>query len=147
MVVRAARSNDADTIADVFVASFAGLTYLPRLHTEDEQRAWIKGVVLRDWEIWVAEDGVAVVGFAALSERTLELLYVHPDSQNRGAGTALLERAKRRRLDGFRLRVFQRNEGARRFYERHGLRLVTLTDGADNMEREPDALYEWRPPD
>ena len=39
--------------------------------------------------------------------------------------------------------VFQKNEGARRFYERHGFELVKLTDGAENMEREPDALYRW----
>jgi len=39
--------------------------------------------------------------------------------------------------------VFQKNTGAIRFYERHGFRLVKLTDGADNVEREPDALYYW----
>jgi hypothetical protein len=41
--------------------------------------------------------------------------------------------------------VFQRNEDARRFYERQGCVLVELTDGAGNEEREPDALYAWRP--
>ena len=46
------------------------------------------------------------------------------------------------RLD---LWVFQKNDGARRFYERHGFELVRLTDGAGNMEQEPDALYRWRP--
>jgi putative acetyltransferase len=30
-------------------------------------------------------------------------------------------------------------------YKRHGFELVRLTDGADNMEREPDALYRWSP--
>ena len=54
-------------------------------------------------------------------------------------------RAKERRPNGFRLWVFQGNEGARRFYERQGLRLVELTDGSANEEREPDALYEWVP--
>ena len=57
-------------------------------------------------------------------------------------------RWSRRRSAGraaFHLWVFQRNEGARRFYERHGLRLAALTDGAGNEEREPDARYEWRP--
>ncbi len=39
--------------------------------------------------------------------------------------------------------VFQTNTGAIRFYERHGFELVKLTDGAENMEREPDALYRW----
>ena len=46
---------------------------------------------------------------------------------------------------GFRLWVFQANAGARRFYERHGLRVVRLTDGAANEEKTPDALYEWLP--
>jgi hypothetical protein len=35
--------------------------------------------------------------------------------------------------------------GARRFYERHGLSVVRLTDGEGNEERAPDALYAWRP--
>jgi hypothetical protein len=48
---------------------------------------------------------------------------------------------------GFRLWVFLQNAPARRFYERHGLRLVEETDGSRNEERTPDALYEWRPTD
>lgn len=47
--------------------------------------------------------------------------------------------------DGFVLWTFQKNEGARRFYERHGFRVVKLTDRRDNMEQEPDVQYEWRP--
>ncbi len=39
----------------------------------------------------------------------------------------------------------QRNDGARRFYEKHGLHVVELTEGSGNEEREPDALYEWVP--
>jgi GNAT superfamily N-acetyltransferase len=73
----------------------------------------------------------------------LERLYVEPDVQGQGIGTALLEQAKALRPGGLVLWVFQKNTGARRFYERHGFRLVKLTDGAENMEREPDALYQW----
>jgi putative acetyltransferase len=39
--------------------------------------------------------------------------------------------------------TFQRNAKARRFYENRGFALVRETDGADNMEKEPDALYRW----
>ena len=56
-----------------------------------------------------------------------------------------MHRAKERRPSGFRLWVFQRNVGAREFYEQHGFPLVELTDGSGNEEREPDALYEWAP--
>ena len=145
MLVRLARDGDTDAIAEVYVASFAGLTFLPRLHSDDETRAWIRAVVVPKHEIWVAEHEARVIGFAALSENLLEWMYVHPGAQGRGAGAALLAQAKLRRPAGFRLWTFQRNAGARRFYERHGLRLVELSDGAGNEEREPDALYEWAP--
>ena len=94
----------------------------------------------------MAELGDRVAGFAALDADMLAHLYVHPDLQRQGIGDALLTRVKELRPDGFRLWVFQRNAAARRFYERRGLRLIELTDGAGNEEREPDALYEW-PPD
>ena len=45
----------------------------------------------------------------------------------------------------YRLLRLGRNEGARRFYERHGLELAELTDGGANEEREPDARYDYRP--
>jgi ribosomal protein S18 acetylase RimI-like enzyme len=72
-------------------------------------------------------------------------IYVDPAAQDGGIGQALLDHAKRLRPERIELWVFQKNAGARRFYERHGFRLVRLTDGADNMEKEPDALYEWLP--
>ena len=85
------------------------------------------------------------MGFAAFGVDTLAHLYIHPGLQRRGIGDALLARAKELCPEGFRLWVFQRNTAARRFYERRGLHLVELTDGAGNEELEPDALYEWRP--
>jgi GNAT superfamily N-acetyltransferase len=88
---------------------------------------------------------VASWGFAALSVDLLEHLYVHPQAESRGIGTALLALSKDRRPGGLRLWVFQKNSSARRFYERHGFRLVQLTDGRGNEEGEPDALYEWQP--
>ena len=145
MHVRAARTSDIDTIADVFVASFRGLTFLPRLHSDDETRTWIRDVVFPGHEVWVAESECLAVGFAALTGDLLGLLYVHPDDQGRGAGSALLAAVKRERPGGFRLWVFQRNTGARRFYERSGCHLVELTDGSGNEEKEPDALYAWAP--
>ena len=131
----------------MFIASFGTLTFLPRLHTDEETVDWITNTVMAEDEVVVAEVEGGIAGFVAMSSGGdhLQHLYVHPDLQGRGIGTALLERAKAGAPAGFRLWVFQANAGARRFYERHGLRVVKLTDGAANEEKTPDALYEWLP--
>ena len=145
MLVRRIRTGEADTIADVFVASFRSLAFLPLIHTDDEIRTWIRDEMVPAHEVWVAEDDGHVVGFAALVGDLLAHLYVRPEAHRRGAGSALLERVKAERPAGFSFWVFQRNDNARRFYEERGCRLVELTDGSGNMEKEPDARYEWTP--
>ena len=145
-MLRPARPEDAPAVADVFLAAReAAMRYLPQLHTDEETRAWIERVVLPGDEVWLAEEDGRVLGFAALHADVLAHLYVAPDVHGKGIGSALLAKAKELRPAGFRLWVFQRNDAARGFYERRGLRLVELTDGAGNEEREPDALYEWLP--
>ena len=122
---------------------------LPELHTPDDDRRFLREVVLPEQEVWVAIADDVVAGFTALGTREgvefMEHLYVTPEHQRRGIGTALMERAKERRPAGFRLWVFQRNTGARAFYEQHGFRVVELTDGSGNEEKEPDVLYQWAP--
>jgi len=51
--------------------------------------------------------------------------------------------AKRERPHGLWLWTFVSNEGAQRFYERHGFAEVERTDGRANEERAPDVLYAW----
>ncbi|MGH3031815.1 MAG: GNAT family N-acetyltransferase [Gaiellaceae bacterium] len=111
--VRRARPEDAEAVADVFLAArAAAMPYLPDLHTAEETRAWIRDVVLAEHEVRVVDVDGAVVGFLALGADTVEHLYVRPELQGRGIGSALLDLAKELRLDGFRLWVFQRNLGA-----------------------------------
>jgi ribosomal protein S18 acetylase RimI-like enzyme len=142
--LRRATFEDAGAIAEVFIASFGSLTFLPRLHTDDEHRAFIANVVLPQQEVVVAEDEAGIAGFIAMAHGDLiEHLYVRPDRQRRGIGTALLDEAKARMPGGFRLWVFQQNDQARRFYERNRLAVLELTDGSGNEEKTPDALYGW----
>jgi len=149
-MLRRARPEDADELAVILRTAMHGaMPSLPELHTPDEDRRFLRDAVLPNQEVWVAEVDGRPVGFAALGSRDgadyLQHIYVAPEFQGRGLGTELIERAKTRRAAGFRLWVFQKNNGARRFYEKHGLQVVELTDGSANDEREPDALYEWVP--
>jgi len=142
-----AGGEDAVPIARLFLASRATLTFLPNIHTDEETFSFIANIVLRDQDVHVAETNGEISGFLAVYGDMVEHLYVRPDLLRRGIGSALLQRAKERLPSGFRLWVFEQNVPARRFYERHGLRLVEETDGSRNEERTPDALYEWRPTD
>lgn len=145
-MVRRARPGDADALAELFRAARAeAMPWLPNLHSADDDRRFFLEVCIPRQDVWVAELHHRVAGFAALAEGFLNHLYVHPESQGRGIGTALWARAKETYPRGFRLWVFQRNERARRFYEARGAVVLRLTDGTGNEEREPDALYEWRP--
>lgn len=140
--IRRATTTDAAAVAETFIAARTTMTYLPKLHTDDDTRSHFAGVV-RDKETWVADRDGKVVGFAVVDGGWLEHLYVHPSRFNSGTGDKLFTQATRQHPQGFQLWVFQKNAGARRFYERHGCALEKLTDGADNEEKMPDALYVW----
>ena len=148
--IRQANASDAAALAEIFIRVRAQMTYLPRLHTDEETRQFIAHVVETD-AVWVATDDETkldrITGFAAIHDAPekiwLDHLYIAPIAQGLGHGTALLDKVKTQRPQGFSLWTFQQNQGARRFYERHGLTLARLTDGRDNEEKLPDALYVW----
>jgi|SRR5215213_8218165 len=142
-MIRRATPEDGAEVSRVFVAARDGMRYLPRI--EDAHRPLLGGWFIERGPVWVAEEDARIVAFSGIKDEELTHLYVDPAAQNRGVGSELLEHAKTVSPARIQLWVFQKNEGARRFYERHGFRLVELTDGAGNMEREPDARYEWTP--
>jgi GNAT superfamily N-acetyltransferase len=147
LALRPADQSDAGAIADVFLAARkASMPFLPDLHSDEETREWIRDVVLVRDEVWVAAAGERVDGFLAMKGDVLDHLYVAPRLHGGGVGSALLAKAKQLRPEGFKLWVFQRNMQARGFYEARGMRVVETTDGSGNEEQEPDAVYEWRPP-
>jgi GNAT superfamily N-acetyltransferase len=144
--VRPARHDDADAIADVYLASFTATYRFPLAHSDQQVRRWIAEILLPTEEVWVVTDrDEAVVAMMALSSEMLDQLYVVPAWTGRGIGSRFIELAKSRRPGGLDLYTFQVNAGARRFYERHGFVEVARGDGSDNEEGQPDLRYAWRP--
>jgi ribosomal protein S18 acetylase RimI-like enzyme len=116
----------------------------PPVHPDDEVATWITHVVIPELECWLAQtSSERVVGMLVLKGDWIDQLYVDPDLTGRGIGAELLDLAKRERPHGLRLWTFVSNEGAQRFYERHGFREVERTDGSRNEERAPDIQYVW----
>ncbi|MGH9889724.1 MAG: GNAT family N-acetyltransferase [bacterium] len=75
-----------------------------------------------EWTI-VAVDAAEALGYASVTGRHLENLFIDPTAQGRGVGAALLaefEAQLRGVFDTATLRCLHANRNARRFYERHG---------------------------
>ena len=100
--------------------------------------------LLPRFEIWVAEQQGRLAGFLAIRASYIDRLYVLPEVQRLGIGTALLRLAMSLSPDGLELHTHQKNLVARRFYERHGFRAIRF-GVSPPPENEPDVEYHWRP--
>jgi GNAT superfamily N-acetyltransferase len=140
---RPAIAKDAAAVAGVFSPSLRLLTFLPVLHTVDEDRRFIENVILWQCTVTVAEYNNLIVAFLARSGEEIRLLYTHPDFIGRGAGTLLIEAAKACGVAALELWCFVANLRARRFYEARGFRAVRFTNGDHNEEKMPDVRYRW----
>lgn len=94
------------------------------------QRQDMKKKYLPSAENWVYVRDDTVLGFFSLQQNVLAALFVDPDHQGEGIGSALLEHAKslESRLE---LSVYSMNSRAVAFYERHGFR--TMDERFDDM--------------
>ena len=146
MLIRPAGPEDAEAIADLYTAArVAAVPQMPPAkHTNAEDRQWMGSRLTDgDHQAWVAEQDGRIVGYALITRVWLDHLFVEPDHLDTGIGSALLDVVKSARPDGFCLWVFESNDGARRFYARHGLVELEHTDGSGNEEQAPDLRMAW----
>jgi GNAT superfamily N-acetyltransferase len=147
-LLRPACIDDIPAAAETFLAARRSILHIvPMVHPDESVGPWMRDVLFRTTEMWVAERDGRIAALMSLSPGWLEHLYGHPDFHGQGIGTALLAWAKRQphAAGGLELWTFQGNSGARRFYERHGFAALEFTDGAGNEEKTADVRYEWRP--
>jgi ribosomal protein S18 acetylase RimI-like enzyme len=144
--IRPARDDDTVAIARAHIdARRVAMPWLPVIHTFEETVRFFGDFVIPNQVVLVAEADGEVVGFIAIEGAYLEHLYVAPAHQGIGIGDALLNRTKELRPDGLMLWTFERNDRARKFYEKRGFIAVSFTDGSRNEERTPDVRYQWNP--
>ncbi|WP_270888120.1 GNAT family N-acetyltransferase [Pedococcus sp. 5OH_020] len=145
--VRPANQQDGDRLAELFwrVRS-QSVPHIPMIvHPRESMLPFVEEVLLSQFEVWVAEKADVPVGFMALMPPDqLSHLYVDRRYTGTGLGSRLLALARERFPEGIQLWTFQANEGALRFYSRHGFVPVEWTDG-ENEEGAPDVRMVWSP--
>ncbi|MCX6397803.1 MAG: GNAT family N-acetyltransferase [Propionibacteriales bacterium] len=153
LVLRPAHRADLAEIAELFIATRRDAVPAMPLPVEgdDEIRDWFAGHQLGTGagakEIWVAETGSTsdgeILGFSVTDDAWLDSIYVGPQHQGRGIGSALLAVVQAQIPTGFALWVFASNTAARGFYHRHGLIELEHTDGSANPEGAPEVRMAW----
>lgn len=142
VVIRTATPADLAQIASVFSRSRRLLTFLPDLHSVEEDYGFIAGLLSHAIvRVAVGPDG-KVVAMLVEDGDWIDHLYVAPEAIGSGAGSALLADAQSRhqRLE---LWCFAENARARKFYEDRGFVAAEETDGSGNEAKRPDVRYVW----
>jgi GNAT superfamily N-acetyltransferase len=145
--LRSATAEDASQVAQVLLSSRNAFLQYARLpHTESEVHQWVREELVPSGGVTVACAGESVVGVLAVGHEAgtswLNQLYLAPSHVGQGIGTRLLGHALQSLPLPIRLYTFQASLRARSFYERHGFKVISFTDGSANQERCPDVLYE-----
>jgi GNAT superfamily N-acetyltransferase len=113
-------------------------------YTLENDRDYFRSTVVPGADIWVAHRDDIVLGFMALEDDLIDLLFVAIGAQGQGVGTALVNRAKALSPDGLRAYTFQRNDVARSFLAQQGFVEIRL-GVSPPPEDEPDVELAWVP--
>lgn len=164
--IRRATIDDAHTLADIgrvtFIEAFGHL-YTPedlQAFLEDSHcvAAYARTLANPDYALWLAEDGGIAIGYAQAGpcglphqdvqpgDGELKRLYLLRSAQNGGVGVALLQAALDwLERDGPRalwISVWSENDGAQRFYGRHGFEHAGEYEFIVGAQR--DREFIWR---
>lgn len=137
-----AQPTDAGATGAI-LAGYQGETHwMPKLYSGAQTIAYCGEMIARGW-VTVAVEGGRVVGFIARDGPEIRALFVAHGARGRKVGMGLLQGAKAQE-DHLRLRVFQANKGAQRFYTRAGFKETGRADGCANDENLPEISYVWQ---
>ena len=146
LTVRPAEPAESDALAALYARSRAAAepAMPPGVHTPEEDRAWFaERLADGEHDAWVAERDGLILCYALAAAGWLDHLFVEPEHQTAGVGSALLDVVKAVRPGGFCLWVFETNQTARTFYAHRGFVELERTDGSGNEERSPDVRMAW----
>lgn len=138
-MVRRMRPAEIDAAADIWLeTNIEAHSFVPERYWRDHFEV-VKGL-LAQAELYVFEGETGVQGFIGLDAGYIAGLFVKSGARAGGIGKKLLDYAKsgRSRLT---LRVYQKNAGAVRFYQREGF--TVQEEPVDESTGEPEYFMLW----
>lgn len=123
MLIREFKDTDLDAVLSSWEnASRLAHPFLADKYFERERKL-IPEHHLPDADTWVVEISNEVVGFIALIGNEVGALFVQPRYHGKGAGKALMDKARELHRD-LEVEVFAKNSIGREFYSKYGFVLI-----------------------
>ncbi|AKB12810.1 putative acetyltransferase [Methanosarcina thermophila] len=139
-MIRSYRKTDLEEMVRIwYEASVTAHSFVPASFWALQKSA-MKETYLPLTENFVLEENGKLAGFISLVGERICALFIAPEMQGRGIGTALLEHAKtlRGRLS---LKVYRENKRAFSFYKKHGF--TATGEEVDEYTGCVQILMEW----
>lgn len=122
-MIRKYTSNDVESVVDVWSqASVQAHSFLSPEFVVKAQRD-LRKVYLPATETWIYEKEGEVVGFISMLNNEIGGLFVLPQFQDKGIGSALVNFVAIKFLE-LEVEVFDKNSIGRAFYDKYGFRPV-----------------------
>lgn len=137
MIRRYNPPQDTDRVVRIWLeASILAHHFIPAMYWIGKQED-MKNVYLpaSATYVYVDEQTGLVQGFISMVDNYLAALFVIPEAQGKGIGTALMDYVKKKHPE-IALKVYAKNEPSVAFYEKQGFRLVEEQIEEETAEKE-----------
>lgn len=118
---------------------------IPEAHDFDQHRYYLNRILAATNHIYLAVEKRTerVLAMIAFDDRFITQLYVDPNYQHQGIGSALVELAKETTHQDLHVYTFEINQTARAFWQKHGF-VEKKSRQHCNEEGLLDILCEWQ---
>jgi GNAT superfamily N-acetyltransferase len=123
MIIRKFKKEDTDKVVEIwFNSSLQSHSFISRaLLLRQREEVIMKYLLIAD--SWVAEEDGEVLGFISMLEKYIGGLFVSPRHQRKKVGSSLINKVKEDK-GSLAVGVYEKNPGAKLFYEKLGFRYV-----------------------
>lgn len=139
-MIREYQESDIEQVLNIWLtASIKAHSFVEPVFWESKVND-MRNMYIPGSQTFVFESNGQLAGFYSLLENTLAAIFVSPDLQGNGIGTALLDDARNRK-DYLRLTVYRENLPSVNFYTKHGF--VVIREQLDEHTGHAEVVMEY----
>ena len=139
-MIRRLNDNNIDAVMQIWKEeNIKAHNFIPKEYWE-EKFNYVKSI-LPSAEIYVYIDKNTIEGFIGINNNYIEGIFIKEINQNKGIGTALLEKVKQLKPKLI-LNVYEKNKKAIKFYEKNGFKIIKENTDKEKNEKEYTMIWE-----